>query len=309
LLNSEYLATERIFGRSIEIHLFLFGFALVGAATALKKKNFYLFPLAYYLAMIPIAFKYPARFSDHSLLPLSMLSGIGISEILRKLRTNNVQNFVSLPLLLTALVLVDPILAVSIRQPPAPKGTPFQHKAIRFMPHDTFVTGFIFIERAKKSSEGMFFSNWITPENLKVAELVVKNSEPDEIIFVDNGPYGCFITSFTGRAQTGGMFREVSPEELRAPPKVARVVVLTQTRKGSRALELWENPPTFLVRVAKVGKVLIMRRKGPKTSTISIKRSVIPISLAIVLLMSIPSCVMIDAFIFSKKRRMRIRQK
>jgi len=101
------------------------------------------------------------------------------------------------------------------------------------------------------------------------------------------------------------MFREVSPEEIRAPPKVARVVVLTQTEKESRALELWKNPPSFLVRVSKVDKVLIMRREGPKTSTIMIKRPIIPTSLAIVFLMSIPSCIMIDAFIFSKKRRMR----
>ncbi len=309
LLNSEYLVAERIFGRSVEIHLFLLGFALIGVVMALKKRDFYLFPLAYYVAMIPIAYRYPARFSDHSLLPMSMLSGIGISEIVRRLRTKNLAVFVSIPLLLAALMLVDPILAVSIRWLQAPMGEPLHQKGIRIISHDTFITAFIFLERAKRSSEGMFFSDWITPENMKVAELIIKNSEPDEIVFVNNGPFGCFITSFTGRAQTGGMFREVSPEELRMPPKVARIIVLIDARKGSGAIKLWENPPPFLVRVAKVDRVLILRRKGPKSGSISIKKPVISSNLAFALLMSIPACVIVDALVLVRKRKVRVKQK
>ncbi len=301
-LNSEYLVTGRVFGRDLEAHMLLVVFALLGAAVSIKKRGSYLFPLAYSFAMIPIAFKYPARFSDHCLLPLSMLAGLGAAEALRWLRSRNIPSFVLPSLLLILVVIVDPILMISIRSPPGPLGGgSLQRKTVVLVPHETFITSFISLDRAMRSSERMFFTNWITEENMKVAELVLENSEWDEIVFVDNGPYGCFITSFTGRAQTGGMFHEVSPEEVRAPPKVARVIVLTETKKGSKALNLWENPPPFLVRVAKIGKVLILRREGSKTARILIPKPIIPTNLAFILLLSIPSGILIDILIQRKK--------
>jgi len=57
-----------------------------------------------------------------------------------------------------------------------------------------------------RSPERIFFINWITEENMRVAKLVAENSEWDEIVFVDDGAFGCFLTSFTGRAQMGGIF-------------------------------------------------------------------------------------------------------
>jgi len=86
----------------------------------------HLFPLAYLLAMIPIAFRYPVRFTDHSLLPLSMLSGIGMAEFFKKTRSKKVLRLL-LVSIVAASLLVDPTLIATVRpRPPtvSPEVTP-----------------------------------------------------------------------------------------------------------------------------------------------------------------------------------------
>lgn len=261
----------------------------------------HLFPLAYLLAMIPIAFRYPVRFTDHSLLPLSMLSGIGMAEFFKKTRSKKVLRLL-LVSIVAASLLVDPTLIATVRpRPPtvSPEVTPQQGTA-EFTLKDTFIISFL-LDRVIRSPERIFFTNWITEENMRVAKLVAENSEWDEIVFVDDGAFGCFLTSFTGRAQMGGIFWEVSPKRMRSPPQAARVIVITKNERII-GFDPWENPPPSLARVAKVGDVLIFRREDPKTYSISIPDPVISSFMAFVLLLSIPSCISLDVLIWRRRR-------
>ncbi len=312
-LNFGFLTQGKSFGGMTEyqhqqypmpftFHLFHVLFASAGSLISMKRRRSHLFPLAYLLAMIPIAFKYPARFTDHSLLPLSMLSGIGLTEFLKKARSGKVLRFLLISIVATSL-LVDPTLITKSgpRPPIVPPGTPRHQGTSEFALEDTFIISFL-LDRVTQSHERMFFTNWITDNYMKVAELVAENSDWDEIIFVDDGAFGCLLTSFTGRAQMGGIFGEVSPKKVRSPPQAARVIVITQDEEII-GFDPWENPPPSLVRVAKVGDILIFRREGPKIYRISIPDPIVPSFLAFVLLLSIPSCILFDILIWNIRRR------
>ncbi len=276
ILNVENIVTRGMPSMTIGLPLFHVVSAAIGVAYCLKEKKAYYFPAAFILGMSVIALMYPSRFASHSVLPMSILAGIALDRSTSTLEGNGKRTgYVLAAALIIAVVLFTPLISVSAG------GTmrgPVRRRPILVVQESVIprlISGRI-VERG-------ILRNLLTRENLEVARIVLENSDEGDIIFTNNGPYGCFLTSFTGRSQTTGMFHEVAPEEEITPPDTARIIVIVAERE--RHMRMWETPPRFLERIARIGNVMILRRKGGEEglAKTEVANPVVPAEIAIAL--------------------------
>jgi len=254
LLNIGSIVTGGMPSMTIGLPLFHVLSAAIGVAYCLREKKAYYFPVASILGMSVIALMYPSRFASHSILPMSILAGIALDRSTSTVEGNRKRiGYVLAASLIIAVVLFTPLISV-----PAGGTTrrPVRRRPILVV-QEAVIPRLI---SGRMGERDVFLRNLLTRENLEVARIVLENSDEGDIIFTNNGPYGCFLTSFTGRSQTTGMFHEVAPEEEITPPDNARIIVIVGER--GRQVRIWETPPPFLERIARIGNVMVLRRKG-----------------------------------------------
>ena len=280
LLNLENIVTRGMPSMAVGLPLLHVFLSVVGVAYCLREKREYYFPAAYLLGMSVIVLMYPSRFASHSILPMSMLAGIALD----KSTTAPGENRKGIGYMLVAALIIVVVLFTPLISIPSGGAT---RRPGRRMP--ILVVQEAVIPRLASGRIGgrdEFSKNWLTRENLEAARIVLENSDEDDIVFTNSGPFGCFLTSFTGRAQTTGMWHEVSPEEEVAPPNTARIIVIVG--EGRRHVRIWETPPPFLERIARIGNIMILRRRGGEEGLAKMEtaKPVVPTGIAITLLLA-----------------------
>ena len=275
LMNMESLAANSP-PSSGALVVFPWVLGIVGVFLCLKRKKEFLIPVCMLVCMVPIAFSYMGRFTGHVILPLAVLSGVTLSHVDEKLTGNKKAVFVVGALLV--LGLITPVVGIQSQQvrgiqPPdreirqgntirVPGGVPgAQQRGTPQMPvrerrltvkMSSLLTSLIFMRS----------DSYLTADNLKMAEIIRKNSQENEIVFIPGGIMGCFVTATTGRPQMFGMWTEVEAD-YEPDPKAASVFVLPRER---RAVEQ-------LVKIGETDKWVVYR--APQRRTVDIPDAVV----------------------------------
>ncbi len=204
-LNREHFHTLH-FSASYSVDVVLLLFALVGAYVSLSSMRFkgkhYILPFAILVGMMPILFSYTQRFWFHSKIPLAVLAGLALSHLSIYLKNRSKNAFPVLAvstLAITYLLLFHNVVYTS----------PQQHQPNEMIDGGINVKDTT-LEWLLDSSSRMR-PNLISPHTLQLMETIIATTSSDDIIAVKNGPFGCMITTFTGRATTNGMFNEIQP--------------------------------------------------------------------------------------------------
>lgn len=234
---------------------------IIGIYISVKRKKEFLIPICILICMIPIAFSYLGRFTGHTILPLAMLSGITLTRIDDSLNRNQKIGWVLASLLLFSLI--APTIALPRQQrtlplpqknpgpppiqqarenreppilnpqiPPADKNPP--NRPIQ--PPRRLQLPSILVMLPRKRSD-----SYLTPDNLKMAEIIKNNSTEEEIVFIPGGMMGCFVTATTGRPQTFGMWQEVSSDYQPDPKSAALFVTSKEMRVPHELIPLGET--------------------------------------------------------------------
>ncbi|MBU7034760.1 MAG: hypothetical protein HXS49_06195 [Theionarchaea archaeon] len=246
---------------------------ILGSIISIKKKGEFLIPVCILVCMVPMAFTYAGRFAGHALLPLSMLSGIFMSHVegLISPRRRNVLVVTSLIVLSLAAPTVgivggrgvdrgmkvtrttDPgipsgedILRLSTQREERP---PLNQKPSSRL---TLRIPSLFLILLRMPSD-----SYLNQENLAMVQVIRRNSQENEIVFIPSGIMGCFVTATTGRPQTLGMWQEVA-SDYQPDPTSASVFVLP---KGRRA-------PSQLIKVGDTEEWEVYRAPTKKTGDI-----------------------------------------
>ncbi len=237
---------------------------IIGALICIRRKKEFLIPVCVLVCMIPMAFSYPGRFSGHSMLPLAMLSGITLTEADNKLTRSKRAVFVVGALLV--LSLVAPTIGGQLQrggtqqraiQEQSMQQRPIQEQSTQQRPiqeqsmqQRTVQQQSMQQPRAPMESQrrlnitlasllialpGMQSDSYLTSDNLKMAEIIKRNSLENEVVFIHGGNWGCYVTSTTGRPQVFGMWQEVAAD-YEPDPKSASVFVVMKGGKVPREL-------------------------------------------------------------------------
>lgn len=227
-------------------HFMVFPWVLgiIGALICVRRKKEFLIPVCVLVCIIPIAFSYPGRFSGHSMLPLAMLSGITLTEVDNKLTGSKRAVFVVGALLV--LSLVAPAVGGQVQrggtqqrltQQQSMQQRPIQQSMQQKprVPMEPQRRLNISLASLLVALPGMPSDSYLTSDNLKMAEIIKRNSLENEIVFIRGGNWGCFVTSTTGRPQVFGMWQEVATD-YEPDPKSASVFVVMKGGKVPREL-------------------------------------------------------------------------
>ena len=265
-------------------------FGIIGLIICvMRKKEFYI-PVCILVCMIPIVFSYPGRFAGHSVLPLAFLSGIALSWVDSKIIGKKKMFFVLGALLV--LSVVAPTIQVraerrgvqqlqqqqlqesSQQQLQELSQQQLQELSQQLLRREQLQRRqvqepreqrrfFLRIESLLVSLLRMQSDSYLTADNLKMAEILKRNSQENEIVFIPGGIMGCFVTATTGRPQTLGMWQEVA-SDYEPDPKSASVFVLP---KEGRI-------PRELVKLGETDRWLVFR--APQKQMIDIPDATIP---------------------------------
>ena len=260
-----------------------------GMYICVKRKKEFLIPVSILLCMIPIWFSYPGRFTGHSILPLAILSGIALSDLDEKIGKTRNKRAVFVVGSLLVLSLAAPTIGIREDQrgilPPLksiqqnapqnvsqsvlqniPRNTsqntpqnlsqnlPQQNiQPQREVPQRQQTRSPIRLASLLVSLPSMPSDSYLTEDNLKMAEIIKKNSRENEIVFIPQGIMGCFITATTGRPQIFGMWQEVA-SDYDPDPQSASLFVMPKERRA----------PAQLVKIGETGKWVIYRAPQKK---------------------------------------------
>jgi len=254
---------------------------IIGALICIRRKKEFLIPVCVLVCMIPIAFSYPGRFSGHSMLPLAMLSGIALTEADNKLTGSKRAVFVVGAVLV--LSLVAPAVGGQLQrrgtqqrsiQEQSMQQRPIQEQSMqqRTVQQQSMQQPRVPMEPQRRLNitlasllvalPGMSSDSYLTSDNLRMAEIIKRNSLEDEVVFIRGGNWGCYVTSTTGRPQVFGMWQEVAAD-YEPDPKSASVFVLMRK----------ERIPKELVKVGETNKWVVLR--APEKKTIDIPYAIV----------------------------------
>ncbi|MBU7044629.1 MAG: hypothetical protein HXS47_13645 [Theionarchaea archaeon] len=240
--------------------IFLWILGIIGVYFSLKRKKEFLIPICILICMIPIAFTYLGRFTGHAILPLAMLSGITLSRIDDSLNRNQKIGWVLASLLIFSIIAPTIALPRQQRTMPLPQNNPIRlpiqqlrenrepptqnpqsqnpqlppagknppNRPIQPSRRLQLPSLLLMLPRRRSDS-------YLTPDNLKMAEIIKNNSTEAEIVFIPGGMMGCFVTATTGRPQTFGMWQEVS-SDYQPDPKSAALFVTSKEMQVPREL-------------------------------------------------------------------------
>ncbi|MFQ6089738.1 MAG: hypothetical protein ACE5K0_12685, partial [Candidatus Methanofastidiosia archaeon] len=241
---------------ALEEHILLVLFAILGIGVGFLKRGKYWIPTIYLVSLVPILFSYSMRFSHHSTLPLAMLGGLSLSfidvEICKKVNTKILGVGLALSLLLI-LNFFNPVSMIGERG-----------FILRLDP--TLIQKLIIFEPSSR-----FSSNNMSEENLALCDFIEKNTNPYDIIDIRNGPMGVFITTFTGRATTSGMWHEVQPEG--GNPHGSKLVIIEEGPQ--REAIPFEKLP-FLKEIGRVGRYTIYENTSAQEDGMRISEAIVP---------------------------------
>ncbi|MBU7023055.1 MAG: hypothetical protein HXS40_02720 [Theionarchaea archaeon] len=254
------------------IALFPWLLGISGVILCVKKKGEFLIPVSILVCMVPIAIAYPGRFTGHALLPLSMLSGIFLSHIEKRLSPRKRYAVIVTSLLVLGLIAPtvgiregrgvnrgpgitgnEPGTANGGNQPSLPPQKEVRPQLDQ-RSHSRFTLRIpsLFLIILKAPSE-----TYLNPENLAMARIIVKNSQENEIVFIPSGIMGCFVTATTGRPQTLGMWQEVA-SDYEPDPKSASIFVFPKDRRApSQLIKIGETEQWGLYRAPEKKTVVV----------------------------------------------------
>lgn len=230
--------------------LFPWIFGIIGLLICIKKKKEFLIPVCIFVCMIPIAFTYVGRFSGHAVLPLALLSGIALSHIDERLTPPKRTAFVIGAILV--LSLIAPTVGAR-----AERGQPQRGQQNQKEPAKPQQRLGITFPSLLVTLPAMRSDTYLTQDNLKMAEIIRKNSQQNEIIFIQGGNWGCFVTATTGRPQLLGMWQEVA-SDYEPDPRSASVFVIPKERRA----------PKELTKIGETDKWVVYRSPQKRTITI-----------------------------------------
>lgn len=201
--------------------LFPWIFGIIGMLICVRKKKEFLIPVCLFACMTPIAFSYWGRFTGHSVLPLAMFSGIALSQVDEKLTRTKKTAFIIGALFVVSLV------APTIGARPERGTNPQRSQRETMKPQQRLTITFASLLVALPTMQS---DSYLTHDNLKMAEIIRKNSQQNEIVFIQGGSWGCFVTATTGRPQALGMWQEVAAD-YEPDPRSASVFVIPKERR------------------------------------------------------------------------------
>jgi hypothetical protein len=247
-------------------------FGITGLIICVKRKREFFIPVCILVCMIPIAFSYPGRFAGHSVLPLALLSGVALSWVDSKIMGKKKIFFVLGALLV--LSVVAPTIGVRAERRGAQQQLQQLQKPQQQLQQRLPQGGqlqepreqrrfFLRTESLLKSLSRMQSDSYLTADNLKMAEIVRRNSQENEIVFIPGGIMGCFVTATTERPQTLGMWQEVA-SDYEPDPRSASVFVIP--REG--------RIPRELVNLGETDRWLVFR--APQKQMVDIPDAAIP---------------------------------
>ncbi len=189
---------------------------LAGIRTAWKEKGISRFWAALAIGFLPMGISYPARFlATQGLFPLLMLGGIGLDSLWQKTRLRGV-----LGTGLVLLLLASPSVHVSAQKRRLAWG-------------DTTLT--VLSGRVPAIPRGTAHPLYQSKLIGELAEIVQKQTRPEELIYSNIHYLGGMLSVLTGRATTNQMLREMADRPLADQIRPARVIV-------------WLKDPTGLLR-------------------------------------------------------------
>lgn len=246
--------------------LFPWFFGIIGFFICTQRKKEFLIPVCIFICMIPVAFTYFGRFTGHSILPLSLLSGVALSQIDERLTGKQKMAFVIGAFIV--LILVAPTI-----------GLQKERKDTRQVPHAQGSRIGLQTQSLMTALPRMQSDSYLTFDNVKMAEIIRRNSQENEIVFIPGGIMGCFVTAMTGRPQTLGMWQEVAAD-FEPDPKSASLFVMLKGKKV----------PSALTRIGETEKWVVLRAPEKKTVTIPravVKKEIVYLVMAIALAASL----------------------
>ncbi|MBU7018448.1 MAG: hypothetical protein HXS44_13135 [Theionarchaea archaeon] len=284
-------------------------FGITGIVICMKRKKEFLIPVCILVCMIPIAFSYPGRFAGHSVLPLALLSGVALSWMDSKIMGKKKMFFVLGALLVLSVIaptismrsesrgvqqqsqqvrlqqlsqqLLQHLPQQQLQQEP-PQGRQLQESREREQKRFFLRTESLLVSLTRMQSD-----SYLTADNLKMAEIVRRNSQEREIVFIPGGIMGCFVTATTGRPQTLGMWQEVA-SDYEPDPKSASVFVLP--REG--------RIPRELVKLGETDRWLVFR--APQKQMVDIPDATIPKGVVYVVMVA-AFCTLVYDFLHKRR--------
>jgi hypothetical protein len=200
--------------------------------------------------MVPIAFTYIGRFTGHTILPLAILSGITLTYLDNRISPSKRFVFVIGAVLL--LSLIAPTIGVHAQQKRGIQ--PPQRQQNRPIPGQKVPGVLDMPQREQPRPQSLIKArslmstllvmpsdSYLTSDNIQMAEIIKRNSQEDEIVFIQGGSMGCFVTATTGRPQMFGMWQEVSSDYEPDPRKASVFVVDTKRRVPEQLIKIGET--------------------------------------------------------------------
>ncbi|MFQ6089633.1 MAG: hypothetical protein ACE5K0_12140, partial [Candidatus Methanofastidiosia archaeon] len=249
---------------ALEEPLLMVLFAILGIGVGFLKKEKYWIPAIYLASMIPILFSYSMRFNNHSILPLAMLGGLSLSFIDKEICKRTNTKILGLGFALSLFLILNffnPLLMIGERG-----------LILRLDP--TLIQNLIIFEPSSR-----FTSNDMTEENLTLCDFIEKNTNPYDIIDIRDGPMGVFITTFTRRATTSGMWHEVQHDV--GNPQISKLVVVAA--EGPQKGKMPSGKMPFLMEIGRVGKYTIYENTNAPEDRMRISDALVPWWLAFAL--------------------------
>jgi hypothetical protein len=264
---------------------------IIGLGICLKRKKEFLIPVCILVCMVPIAFTYIGRFTGHTILPLAILSGIALTYIDNRVSPSKRVVFVIGAVLV--LSLFAPTIGVheqqkrGIQPPQRQQNRPIPSQKVPGVPDMTQRAQQLRPQSLIKARSLMSTllvmpsDSYLTSDNIQMAEIIKRNSQENEIVFIQGGSMGCFVTATTGRPQMFGMWQEVS-SDYEPDPKEASVFVVDTGRRV----------PEQLIKVGETNKWVVYR--APHRTTVDIPNAAVGKGIVYVLLMAAAGVVVYD---------------
>jgi len=223
--NFGYLNTiEAISTNVVDILLlllaFMGSFILLRQYAKVRKDNVKLYPVILAIVLCVVYPLYPHRFWFHLYVPLAILGSIGIDGILMFVEDRHPKLRAASTVLVVAIMIS---LAFSFQPVYV-----FNSYSLNYKEDVNRDHGILLDERGlyfKKSLFNVLINaydnsshdrNYIDQDFYGIAKNIILKTDKDDIILIENGGQGCFLTALTGRGSTNGMFREIEPYDSNA---------------------------------------------------------------------------------------------
>ncbi len=265
---------------SVSLNLWLWVFGIAGVVIAIFKRKKYLFPVFLLVLLTPVMLGYQTRFWEvHTIIPLSILSGIFPDHVLSSLRNQSFRKFVVLVLLIA--LFISPRLSygrngVRINVQPSFERialSNYRQLEVR-LPVKKKPQYPVNRENGRIMIKG---NKILSDKNIKFAEMLKSRLPKGASIYVPDGVFGDFLFAFSGVPVSSGMLREVKPYRYPSQADDAYFVI-----DGNVASLMYPLNKTFQKFFSAFGKTVFKNRMQVKK--VLPEKPVLPISICFILL-------------------------